>query len=84
MECRHLEGDPADNRVGMIAWGTPRQNIMDLVDHGTHVQARKTHCAQGHPYDDQNTAFTRRQRRCRTCMAQWQREKRARRRAKEV
>src|SRR5690606_33458839 len=54
-ECRHLEGDPSDNRLRMIEWGTPRQNGLDQVRHGTHQQSRKTHCKQGHPYDEENT-----------------------------
>lgn len=31
------------------------------------VHARKTHCPQGHPYDERNTCFTGRGRQCRAC-----------------
>jgi len=38
----------------------------------SHTNGRKTHCPQGHPYDDKNTAFNKRpdgrlSRRCLTC-----------------
>ena len=34
-ECRHLNGDPADNRLENLAWGTRSENIKDAVAHGT-------------------------------------------------
>ena len=33
-ECRHLNGDPADNRLENLCWGTRHENIMDSVRHG--------------------------------------------------
>ena len=35
MECRHLNGNPADNRLENLAWGTHRQNQADRIAHGT-------------------------------------------------
>lgn len=35
-ECRHLNGDPKDNRLENLKWGTHRQNIQDAIKHGTH------------------------------------------------
>lgn len=35
MECRHLDGNPANNRPGNLAWGTPRENQADSARHGT-------------------------------------------------
>lgn len=72
MEVRHLNGDPADNRLENLAYGTRAENIADAVRHGTHVQARKTHCVHGHEYTPENTgirmkATGRTQRWCRTC-----------------
>ena len=35
MECRHLDGDPGNNRLENLAWGTPEENHADSVRHGT-------------------------------------------------
>lgn len=35
MECRHLNGDPADNRLCNLAWGTREENVRDAIRHGT-------------------------------------------------
>lgn len=35
MECRHLNGNPSDNRVENLAWGTHRENMHDKFAHGT-------------------------------------------------
>lgn len=32
--CRHLDGDPANNRLGNLAWGSHAQNGEDMVRHG--------------------------------------------------
>jgi hypothetical protein len=70
MECRHRNGNPTDNRPENLAWGTPTQNALDKILHGTHHLAARTHCPQGHPYDEENTLYRggRRNRRlCREC-----------------
>jgi hypothetical protein len=35
MECRHLNGKRADNRLENLAWGTDKENRLDQVVHGT-------------------------------------------------
>lgn len=66
-ECCHANGDPRDNRLENLRWGTRFDNVGDALGHGTHWQARKTHCPQGHLYDAENTSGSRGVRRCRRC-----------------
>ncbi len=35
MECRHLDGDPANNNSDNLAWGTKIENQADRILHGT-------------------------------------------------
>lgn len=41
MECRHLNGNPADNRLDNLCWGTHSENQRDSVQHGTHNMVGK-------------------------------------------
>lgn len=42
-ECRHLDGNPKNNRLENLAWGTRLENIMDKARHGTGNQGER-HC----------------------------------------
>ena len=35
LQCRHLNGDPLDNRAANLAWGTCFENQLDKKEHGT-------------------------------------------------
>jgi len=35
-ECRHLDGNKANNRLDNLKWGTRKENVLDSVKHGTH------------------------------------------------
>lgn len=85
-EVRHLDGDPANCRVGNLAYGTHRENELDKRTHGTHHNAVKTHCPQGHEYTPENTYIRpgTTHRHCRTCRAEWAKASVARRRAAET
>lgn len=58
MECRHLDGNPTNNVIGNLVWGTRSDNQLDRRRHGTSYWANKTHCPNGHAYDDGNTYIT--------------------------
>lgn len=79
MHCCHNDGDPTNNSVDNLRWDTPSANVLDSIRHGTQVNARKTHCPQGHPYDEANTYRYRRTngRSCRACDRERQRSRRA-------
>jgi len=36
MEARHLDGNPANNKIGNLAWGTRQENINDRIRLGEH------------------------------------------------
>jgi hypothetical protein len=38
--CRHLNGQPADNRLENLRWGTPKENSQDMVRHGNARKSR--------------------------------------------
>lgn len=67
---RHLNGDPSDNRLQNLAYGTQGQNIRDQVAHGTHPWGSATHCVNGHEFNEQNTYREpgANRRACRTCV----------------
>lgn len=38
MECRHLDGNPGNNVLSNLAWGTRKENILDRIQHDTSGQ----------------------------------------------
>ena len=87
MEVRHLNGDATDPRLVNLAYGTPSENQRDRLRHGTHHYGNRTHCNNGHPFDEENTYLYPRGggRRCRICQRERLREyKRARRAAEKA
>jgi hypothetical protein len=68
LHIRHLDGDQLNNAVWNLAYGTAAENAQDRIRHGTSGKNRKTHCPQGHLYDDENSVINSRGfRECRTC-----------------
>lgn len=79
-QCRHLDGDPTNNHVSNLKWGTPSENTIDAVRHGTNHHARKTHCKRGHEFTRDNT-YQRpdgKGRQCWECMKEYTRKNGAR------
>jgi hypothetical protein len=68
MQVRHLDGNPTNNHVSNLQWGTQGENNRDQVRHGTHPWAKKTHCPSSHPYDEANTYVNQGRRNCRECI----------------
>lgn len=69
MEVRHLDGNPHNNRVENLAYGTRSDNMWDRVAHGNHPNKAKTHCKSGHEFNAENTIIRNElgHRQCRTC-----------------
>lgn len=53
---------------------TPHENMLRGKAPTAH-NARKTHCAKGHPYDEANTYVSKKGRECRECHRVWGRER---------
>lgn len=67
LEIRHRDGNPANNALSNLSYGTHSENMLDKVAHGTHHEAAKTHCPAGHAYDEANTRIESGSRKCRAC-----------------
>lgn len=68
MHALHGDGNPANNSLENLRWGTPSENSLDAVRHGAHPQTRKTHCKHGHEFTPGNTRLDGRNGRvCREC-----------------
>ncbi len=47
MECRHLDGDPQNNALSNLKWGTKKENAQDTIRHGRH--AHGVFSGESHP-----------------------------------
>lgn len=43
--ARHLDGNPANNRLSNLKWDTPSNNAQDRITHGTQIQGETHHLA---------------------------------------
>ena len=54
-EVAHDDGNPENNAVTNLKYKTKSDNALDMIRHGTHNMARKTHCKHGHEFTPENT-----------------------------
>jgi hypothetical protein len=47
-ECLHDDGDPLNNHLSNLRWGTHAENMADRVRHGRHSLKNRSHCPRGH------------------------------------
>lgn len=63
MEVRHLDGDPANNKLSNLSYGTHTDNMYDAIKHGTFMGGYRrpwnTHCPLGHARRAPNLTATR-------------------------
>lgn len=86
MDILHTCDNPSCCRDEHLYVGTPLQNAADREARGrgnhvggaNHPESKKTHCPQGHPYDQANTIRRRGSRECRACKIENQRKSRQR------
>lgn len=67
MDGCHRDGNSFNNSLENLEWGTKSSNTEDSVKHGTHYQARKTHCKRGHELGGLNAVPSARGRSCLAC-----------------
>lgn len=46
LECRHLNGNPQDNRLNNLCWDTHANNMADTIKHKTSTRGEKNHHAK--------------------------------------
>lgn len=73
MEVHHLDGNHLNNALSNLVAVTHDEHAR-LHDRPGEYQRKKTHCPQGHPYDEANTYVTPSgSRQCKTCRFERQR-----------
>lgn len=71
METRHLNGNPSDNRLDNLCWGTPKENGEDRIRHGTNSPHKRSRvaCPLGHALMEPNIVNAKAERGHRQCRA---------------
>lgn len=69
MECCHWDDDPKNNHLSNLRWDTRSANKYDSVRNGTHANAVKTHCPNGHKLEEPNLEKWQKKSGYRKCLA---------------
>ena len=67
----HACDNPPCVRPDHLHLGTQKDNMGEASQRGRIYNLRKTHCGNGHPYDEENTRLYQGRRYCRACESQW-------------
>lgn len=59
LDTCHNNGDLRDNRAANLRYATRNANMRDALIHGTHQEAVKTHCVNGHSLAPENVYIRR-------------------------
>lgn len=74
--ARHLDGNPQNNHIGNLAWGTAKDNAADMKRHNRHRNGSATHCKRGHEFNESNTTIRKNGTRlCATCATEYTRKR---------
>ena len=66
----HWDGNPANNALSNLRYGTRADNAADKLRHGNDVNTNKTHCPRGHELNEWNctdSGLRQGRRDCRSC-----------------
>lgn len=85
MEACHDDGNPKNNTVENLYWGTRSDNVKDALRHGTHYWASRTECINHHPYVDGSYSMrSNGGRKCLICNSVYQAKYKAKTRGKKA
>ena len=65
----HKDGNPNNNAVDNLYWGTQSDNELDKVSHGKHWESNKVYCPIGHQLGKDNNVIGEERRNGRSCLA---------------
>jgi len=54
LHAAHRDGDKQNNEPSNLYWATVAENNRDVIRHGRHHNANKTHCKRGHELTPEN------------------------------
>ena len=69
MVTRHLDGNPLNNHISNLQYGSQSENGLDTVRHGRHHWANRARCPQGHELTYENRTDWGKRRGNRICLA---------------